>query len=228
MRNPMLKLGLAALLVAGQGQASLIPYPSPGTEAPATSGFYVDRPVIDGYFVGSDASYATEVFMIIGDGPGAITTQPFFFSATTSPGAYAVIYDSVAEGTDIAGKRLTFGLNVYMDGAKDDPTGADRDFTLYLGDILNPGGIQRGYVTNWPGGYIGGTLVSGSELGLSALYVAFEDDLEWIDFDYNDHQFVFRGMRMASETPEPSTWAMLVAGLGAVGLGAARRRRKAA
>jgi PEP-CTERM motif len=56
-------------------------------------------------------------------------------------------------------------------------------------------------------------------------YVGFEDTLGGGDKDYNDHQFAFT--MIAAAVPEPETYALMLAGLGAVGFLARRRKQQA-
>jgi len=44
------------------------------------------------------------------------------------------------------------------------------------------------------------------------------------DRDFNDHTFSLGNVRIAAAIPEPSTYALLIAGLGVVGFLNARRR----
>ena len=57
-------------------------------------------------------------------------------------------------------------------------------------------------------------------------FVGFEDLYGGGDRDYNDHMFSFTNIRVAGPIPEPSTYALMLGGLGAVGF--LSRRRKAA
>ena len=57
-------------------------------------------------------------------------------------------------------------------------------------------------------------------------YIGFEDErLPFSDYDYNDEQFVFTDTQVVSvpegnpvsAAPEPSTWALMIAGVGLAG-----------
>jgi hypothetical protein len=55
-------------------------------------------------------------------------------------------------------------------------------------------------------------------------YVSFEDKVGGGDKDYNDHQFSLTNVTVTA-VPEPSTVAMMLAGMGVVGFLGARRRK---
>ena len=55
-------------------------------------------------------------------------------------------------------------------------------------------------------------------------FVGFEDLFGGGDRDYNDHMFSFTNVRAVGAVPEPSTYALMLGGLGAVGFLARRRK----
>jgi PEP-CTERM motif len=85
----------------------------------------------------------------------------------------------------------------------------------YSNSAGNSDGFNHAYVTTYTGG------VSGIPAGT---YVGFEDSGGG-DYDYNDDQFVFANV--ASGVPEPSAWAMLLAGFAGLGFVGWRAQRKA-
>lgn len=99
---------------------------------------------------------------------------------------------------------LTFQLNVLSTGE-----------TLYSYESLNNDGINHVYSTAFSG-----DVVHGIPIGT---YVGFEDLHGGGDLDYNDETFVFTNVVAA--ILEPETYAMLLAGLGLIGLIAERKRR---
>jgi hypothetical protein len=55
-------------------------------------------------------------------------------------------------------------------------------------------------------------------------FVSFEDLVGGGDRDFNDHMFSLSNVRTVAAIPEPSTYALLLAGLGVVGFLSRRRR----
>lgn len=66
-------------------------------------------------------------------------------------------------------------------------------------------------------------LVSVGENGRT--FVSFEDLVGGGDRDFNDHMFSLNNVRAVPAIPEPSTYALLLAGLGVVGFIGRQRRR---
>ena len=78
---------------------------------------------------------------------------------------------------------------------------------------MNGDGVNHVYSTSYAGG---GAVPAGT-------YVGFEDLPSGGDFNYTDEQFVFTNV--ASSVPEPANVALMLAGVGLLGLGLRRRAR---
>ncbi len=199
----MLKLTLtaaamAALLCGGSAMADAIPYPNPGTENPvdytfkaATSGDVV------AYFYRSTAAFDEDFGLFVnGKNVGS-----------------GLDNRSTANGTALdfgkvkAGSSLDFYINVKDFFVNDNPT-------YYTEASLNPGGTNQVYSTAYSGG-------AGIPPGT---YLGFEDLNpnnmgERPDFNYADTQFVVTNVATSvSAAPEPSTWLLMFAGIGGIGL----------
>ena len=87
--------------------------------------------------------------------------------------------------------------------------------TFYSGSGAgNPDGIAHANViNNWAPG---------------RTFVGFEDLFGGGDFDYDDNNFSFTNVATTQPVPEPETYAMLLAGLGLLGMQARRRKQKVA
>lgn len=106
-------------------------------------------------------------------------------------------------GTFSAGTELVFRLYVVNTGNN-----------WYTGPgTRNPDGLVHAGTGNW---------VADGTIGVNGTYVGFEDLFGGGDRDYNDHQFVFENASMS--VPEPSTYALMLAALGALGAGLRKRR----
>lgn len=225
--------GVATLLLASTSMFAAPTYPG-GGEHGSNVTLYAQSDLIEGWFVGADASYGSSVFFYIeaDNGDIAWASNPFFVrnGGTSTPGgllddptAYREIYNNDLPGS-IIGKKVGFGLNVYTSG---NASGAP-NYTFYTSEVQQAatGSGPRAYVVTWnvaTDGDLGGALTPFSML----LYVGFEDQINPSDFDYNDHQFVFSGVGTDNPVPEPSTWAMMITGVAGLGLGVWRRRRAA-
>ena len=121
-----------------------------------------------------------------------------FFNNKTTPVGTTIDLGSFAAGTvlDIVLHVITTG-NFFHTG----PAGGNPDGVAHANLVFN---------------YLGTP-------GLT--FVGFEDIFGGGDFDYNDLEFTFSNLRTTTPVPEPETYALMLAGLGAIAwLG---RRRKA-
>jgi hypothetical protein len=113
----------------------------------------------------------------------------------------AALGEALNFGHVSAGDTLTFYINVLTTGN-----------TFYSDASMNSDGLQHIWSTPYAGG----------DYGIPAgTYVGFEDIAWGGDKDYDDLQFVW-----TNAVPEPSAWALMIAGFGLVGT--ALRRRRAA
>ncbi len=105
-------------------------------------------------------------------------------------------------GTIAAGTVLTFYIKVDTTGDK-----------FYSNAALNADGINHVYSTAYPGGD-----------APAGTYVAFEDVYGGGDLNYHDETFTFSNVAATPAVPEPANVALLVAGLGLMGVMARRRQ----
>lgn len=117
----------------------------------------------------------------------------------------ANVGDTVDLGFFSAGTELTFSIFVRNTG-----------YWFYSGSgILNPDGLAHANViNNW--------------MSSGRTYVGFEDLWGGGDLDYDDNSFSFTNVATMQPVPEPETYAMLLAGLGLLGMQARRRKQKLA
>lgn len=116
----------------------------------------------------------------------------------------ANVGDTVDLGFFTAGTELIFSIYVRNTGD-----------TFYSGSgASNSDGLAHANViNNWMPG---------------RTYVGFEDLWGGGDLDYDDNSFSFTNVATLQPVPEPETYAMLLAGLGLLGMQARRRKQKQA
>lgn len=234
-------LGIATLLLASTAAFGAgIPYPNPGTpigDPPGPPLFTATGGVIEGWFYGASAGYTSELYVIV-DPTGLNLTGPSVFkrgpgaAGPTVPGDFDILFNPADYGNpNIAGLEIVFALKIWTDGA--DINGSP-SYTFLSNGPPHIGTGETGirtYAAPWSdnttGGQIPSTAVTIPSNSPNTYYVGFEDLLTPVppDYDFNDHQFVFRGLLSETPIPEPSTWAMMLTGMAGLGLGIWRRRR---
>lgn len=195
----------AGLAFASGASAGIIPYPGGGENLATYTFLSTGAGDITAYFAGSDAALEENIGLYIDGVSTGITGLNNHTSA---------IGDSVVLGTATgAGQVLTFVM--YIPPA----VGAPLPAPMWWSDpSSNSDGAQHVYSTNAALGQV----YLNSPVGT---YVGWEDLPKGsADFDYNDDQYIFTGV--TSSVPELSTWGMMVAGFGGLGLAAFRRARK--
>jgi len=213
-------VGMAAVVLAGTAtlaQAQSVPYPNKGQY---NSNSYTFTAAATGdvlaYMVGGfGAAYTNELGLLIN---GQLSGSGFGLNNHTSSLGQVFNLGSVQ-----AGDTLTFVLRNYTLG---------RD--IYSNPSMN---ASYDYNTAPGNNHIYSTAYSPMNTypGVPAgTYVAFEDQrLPQSDYNYNDLSFVFTNVSTqiqslaATAVPEPQSQGMLVAGLAALAVVSARRRRAA-
>jgi len=191
----MKKFLLSTLVCLGLSlvaKASPIPYSNIGTEAPTNTFVATNSGDIKAYFYASDAGYDSVIGLLVHNLSTGITGLPNHASA------YG---DMIDLGYASAGDILVFELIV-----------GDGSLKWYSDPTKNSDGKNHVYSTAFAGDP---TIPAG-------IYVAFEDQYNLGDVDYNDHQFVFTNV--SSRVPEASS-TMILSGLALASLAMIRRRK---
>jgi len=184
-----------ASLVSATAQAALPIYAPIGTENPDSYSFVAAN---TGNIVATFAGHTAGFTNLLGLEVNGIATGGLGLNNQLT--SIGTTYDF---GPVNAGDALTFFISVQNTGLK-----------FYSDKSRNVDGLNHVFATPYAGG----------DLGLPAgTYVGFEDLRGGGDKDYDDLRFIFSNVSQVA-VPEPTTWAMLIAGFGMVGFGARRRR----
>jgi hypothetical protein len=219
MMKPLSLVALGLITLTVGAFAVPTPYGSPGTINPVTYTFTATGTgPITAYFVGESAGYGSMIGLSVNG--GAVAFSSFGLqNHTGAGGTTSTPYGTqFVMGNVTAGDVLRFVLAVDTGNYNGPATAGDVDYYLNSDASLNPLGENHVY------SYAYGGDLSGIPAGT---YIGFEDisPLGAVnnDRDYNDHQFVFAGVRGTANVPDGGfTLGML--GLALAGLGLMRRR----
>lgn len=218
----------ALMMAAISSQAhavSLIPYAKPGAYNAATYSFTAaNTGDVFAYFTGASAAYDSQVGLLV----NGVSTGVYGLDDHGS-----AIGDSINLGSVQAGDSLVFVLDILTLNKK---VYSDPSLNLSY-DKGGSGGLHNGHNHIYSTAYDATSpLFAGVPTGT---FVSFEDQrFPRSDLDYNDYSFVFTNppALIASRpldppgvagVPEPGIWALMIAGIGMLGL-QLRRRRAAA
>jgi len=204
--------------LAASAQAVPIPYGNPGTINPVTYTFTaIGSGPITAYFVGESAAYGSKIGLSVNGGPVAFSSfglQNHTGGGGTTSTPYGT---SFVMGNVTAGDVLRFLLAVDMHNYNGPATAGDVDYYLNSDASLNPGGDNHIFSSAYAGDV---SIPAGT-------YVGFEDisplGASNNDRDYNDHQFVFVGVRGVPKVPDIGGTAVML-GMAIGGLGLLRRK----
>jgi hypothetical protein len=200
---------VAGLAFAGEASAAIdLGYAGAGTPNAAVYQFLsTGAGPITATFVGQEASDDESVGLYI---DGVSTGVTGLLNHGASQGDTVVLGVATA-----AGQVLTFVLY--------DPPSSYPTVSWWSDPSMNSD--LRQHIYSRP--VAGGDAFAGSPAGT---FVSWEDIGPGSDWDYNDDAFIFTGVTprtVTSGVPEASTWAMLLAGFGGLGLATFHRGRKA-
>jgi Domain of unknown function (DUF4114)/PEP-CTERM motif len=200
-----LKLAITAALglmaTAASAVAPFPQYPTRGKENPIEYSFTAaNTGTITAWYTGTTASYSENLGLMVN---GVKTGVTGLNNKTSKVG------DALILGNAKAGDKLTFYIDVLT-----------TKMTYYSDKSLNSDGVNHVFSADY----------TGSEIIPAGTYIGFEDMLKGGDLNYFDLSFVFqnvatRELPAVGGVPEPSSWAMLIAGFGLTG--AVMRRRTA-
>lgn len=193
---------LASLAFTGLASAGPIPYPNGGTPNPDLYNFTASTSGdLIAYFVdGGGATYTNELTVLINGTPSAVQG----LNNHSSSYGTAINFGHVDAGDSIVFKMPNLS-----------PGGIG---PWYSDKSLNSDGANHVYATSFAGD---ATIPAGT-------YVGFEDiPVPGADLNYNDESFVFTNVSVSTTVPEPTSWALMLAGLGLMAVQLTMRNRSA-
>jgi hypothetical protein len=216
-----MNLFASAALMAGLASPAmatdLIPYPNSGNYNATTYSFVAaaDTDVVAYIVGGFGAGYTNQLGLLVN---GVLSSAGYGLGNHSSSVGDSFNFGAVKAGDQLVFvlHNVTLGADAYSDpslnGSYDDPAWTGGNNHIYSTDYTATSPLFAGVP--------------------SGTYVAFEDlPFGGSDFNYDDESFVFQNVRIAPPTaavPEPATWAMMLAGFGAVGMAARRRKTRVA
>ena len=199
-------IALLALPVVARASAVEVPYSVPGHYNPTTYTFTADATGdLTGYFVSKGTAIYNDRIGVLVD--GTLSSQGFGLDNQTSQFGESFNFGEVKKGDSLVFELqdLTLGQSAYSDASRNAAYDGSNDTE----------GHNHIYSETYAGGVIDGVTIP------RATYVAFEDEaFPDSDFNYNDDSFVFTNTasQAVSAAPEPSTWLLMIAGIGGIGL----------
>jgi hypothetical protein len=201
-----LKLAItAALGLMATAASAVAPFPqyaTRGKENPIEYSFTAaSTGTITAWYTGTTASYSENLGLMVN---GVKTGVTGLNNKTSKVG------DALILGNAKRGDTLTFYIDVLT-----------TKLSYYSDKSLNADGVNHVFSADY----------AGSDIVPAGTYIGFEDLWKGGDFNYYDLSFVFQNVASkeisaVGGVPEPSSWAMLIAGFGLTG--ATMRRRRSA